>query len=754
MLPAVRDANITRRLWLTVAINVIYVLVIKWHPAPPLLFKGVLDVMGIAIGLLGGWWGLQGFRAKGRSRRLGRQSWGANLVAMGVLAYALGMVTWFYYEILLKHHDVPFPSWADAYFLASYPLLMLGVLMMPTRPIPQGLRGRVLLDCLMMMTGLVTFSWYFILGPTVLQGSETLLGRVLGVGYPLGDLAVLFCLLVISAHPAEAAMRPSRQMLICGILAYVMSDSVFGYMTLKGTYTTGQFLDVGWTLGNLLIGLGVASYRQALSAASSQEADFTQIQRNPVLWRAVLPYAFLPAVGILIFYMLHHTGDEKLESGVYIGSAVLITLVVLRQVLALLENNRLYRRLQDAYREQELDRRSLAESNVQLKTLATTDGMTGLPNHRAFQERLRQELDLVDRSKGSLSLMLLDVDRFKQYNDCFGHPAGDEALRIVARLLRENLHDGDFPARYGGEEFAVILPGSDMNAAATMAERVRSVVEGHLFHHRRITLSIGLAAFTRGEGAETLIKHADAALYVAKHEGRNCVRLIEPSASRASSSSDIVYPALSEQAASTVSGLLAALHLRDSETKEHSERVARYSVRLAEAAEQLGLIALNAEMKQTLLLGALLHDVGKIGTPDAILHKPGRLEPMEWARMREHPQQGVHIVHRVPCLAAAIPVVLHHHEYWDGSGYPDGLAHEQIPVEARLFAIADALDAMTSDRPYRKALSFVAAREEVTRMAGTQFDPTLVQAFLAVPAEAWQRLCGNEMPSAPFLKAA
>jgi diguanylate cyclase (GGDEF)-like protein len=187
--------------------------------------------------------------------------------------------------------------------------------------------------------------------------------------------------------------------------------------------------------------------------------------------------------------------------------------------------------LQEAYHEAAVNNTALekantelAEVNARLEALATTDGMTRLPNHRHFQERFREELAQGQRNHSPVSLFLLDVDKFKQYNDSFGHPAGDEALRILARVLQENLRVSDLPARYGGEEFAVILPGTDSREAMEIAERVRAAIEREAFPHRLVTVSIGVVVAQTFWEAEPLIAQADSALYAAKVAGRNRVQ--------------------------------------------------------------------------------------------------------------------------------------------------------------------------------------------------------------------------------------
>lgn len=184
----------------------------------------------------------------------------------------------------------------------------------------------------------------------------------------------------------------------------------------------------------------------------------------------------------------------------------------------------------------------------------------------------------------------------------------------------------------------------------------------------------------------------------------------------------------------TLEALLAALNIRDTETEGHSERVAAYTMAMARR------LNLSSEELRAIELGALLHDIGKIGVPDSILYKPGPLTAEEWAIMKQHPVIGYQMCMKIDALRPAAPIVLHHHERWDGQGYPHGLAGDAIPLGARIFAIADTLDAMTSDRPYRKALSFTEAREEILRCSGKQFDPAMVELFLDIPEEEWQRI--------------
>ncbi|RYG24123.1 diguanylate cyclase, partial [bacterium] len=664
--------------------------------------------------------------------------------------YGLGCGIYAYYDLVL--HQNPFPSWADGGYMTGYLTMMAGVLLLPGRALPGIARFRVLLDSLMVLAALVTFSWFFALGPTLLDASSSLLTRALGGAYPIMDMAMVLCALVISGTSLEPGVRKVRNLLSIGIVAYVVADSGYLFQNLNGTYETGQPLDAGWMLANLLFGYAAFMLRRHGSDRGSARISKVEEGRATSFWWMLLPYALVPAVAGLMVYIYRTKVEGALATGVYVCAGVLVALIIVRQVLAIAENSRLNRFLQQAYRE--------------LEALATMDSMTGLYNHRVFQERLRDELELAHLAGAPVALILLDVDRFKQYNDSFGHPAGDQALKIVAQILKENVRGGDLAARYGGEEFAAILPNTNAEEAVRLAERLRQVCEATTFPHREVTLSIGVATSVGDAGQ--MIEQADQALYVAKHGGRNRVvceglaqdepfyaakQLPEGWSVEASRLLGLQRLAgLSEAGAEPippiVRAMLGLLDLRDHDVECHSERVMRFCMRLAQEASDQGLARITENDLSDLHLGALLHDIGKVGVPDAILRKPGALTPEEWSVVKRHPIEGAEFLEGFPEVAGAVPIVRSHHERWDGTGYPDGLAGASIPLGARLFALADTMDAMGSDRPYRKAVQFPQIREEILRMSGKQFDPALVKAFLAVSEAEWESLRGGAEPLA------
>jgi diguanylate cyclase (GGDEF)-like protein len=352
--------------------------------------------------------------------------------------------------------------------------------------------------------------------------------------------------------------------------------------------------------------------------------------------------------------------------------------------------------------------------------LALTDPLTGLGNHRHFHDRLERELVDAERNEHSFSLCLIDVDDFKRVNDLFGHPAGDRVLSRLATTLRQN---GE-AFRLGGDEFALLLPQYDESEAVkTAGAIVERISQLGLEHVGSVTVSAGIATFPRqAPDRGELIRLADGALYWAKENGKNRVHVYRP---------DVVELAELRKLATgpdraarfrAAASLAKAVDLRDTYTGSHSARVADLAARVA---ARLGL---DQEQIELARLAGSLHDLGKLAIPEEILRKPGPLTGPERLVLERHPQ----IAFRMLDSLGIEPVadwILHHHERWDGRGYPDRLPGPEIPLGARIIFVVDAYDAMTSDRVYRGRLTRRDALAELERCAGTQFDPTVVEAF-------------------------
>lgn len=360
-----------------------------------------------------------------------------------------------------------------------------------------------------------------------------------------------------------------------------------------------------------------------------------------------------------------------------------------------------------------------------LEEQATVDILTGLYNHRAFQEQLATILREDRKHTATLALYLIDVDKFRHINDLYGQQSADQLLVQIAQYLKSYFSQGII-ARYGGDKFAVILPNiKSRKEAFYYGKQMADGIKSHRFKLSdnvvvNATVSVGISCYPQNATTqEDLVKQANYALYTAKHTRNNAVLY-------ATVLDDLTDQPWSEnqKTINTIKTLNIVINAKDQYTYKHSERVVYYS-------EQLGRhLALRENEINHLKYGAFLHDIGKINVDMSILQKPTPLEEWEYETIKKHPVYGAEIAMEIPSLHQSIPVILYHHERYDGKGYPYGLKGKDIPLFGRIAAIADSFDAMTTDRPYRKALSYKKALDELINNAGSQFDPELVDIFV------------------------
>lgn len=386
-----------------------------------------------------------------------------------------------------------------------------------------------------------------------------------------------------------------------------------------------------------------------------------------------------------------------------------------------------------------------------LQKQALTDPLTGLLNHRAIIQQMEKEGDRSRRFHRPFALLFFDGDRFKKVNDTYGHSVGDMVLCELGQRISSVLRGGDTIGRFGGEEFVVLLPETDAVQASLVAERIRASMAAHPVALSSVkggintTISVGIATYPAdGERINELLEKADQAMYWAKRLGRNQVRTA-PEAQRMSYT--VVLDALAHDDErrddapgdkrntervhhayylSTIYSLMRMIEMRDRGISKHSHAVSDLATAIAQEMEM--------DHKAVLAVGAaaLLHDIGKVAIPDALLYKAGPLSPSEQVMIQQHPELGAQILEISPFLQELMPAVRHHHERWDGKGYPDHLAGEHIPLAARIIGVAEAYDAMLQERPYQAGRSSEAAFAELLRCAGKQFDPTVVEAFAHV----------------------
>jgi diguanylate cyclase (GGDEF)-like protein/PAS domain S-box-containing protein/putative nucleotidyltransferase with HDIG domain len=413
--------------------------------------------------------------------------------------------------------------------------------------------------------------------------------------------------------------------------------------------------------------------------------------------------------------------------------------------------------------------------HAELELRAITDSLTGLYDHAHFYQRLAEEIERSKRYKHGFALLMMDIDDFKRFNDSRGHKVGDEMLRLVARCIPAGLRRSDLAFRYGGDEFAAILPHADSSKAGAAVDRMNGRIARRLKQMDgdaagRLSLTAGVACFPNdGTTADELVRIADAALYNAKWVARardimgqreDIQSLVSALVSRqggaeGSAGGAAFRPeALHEQQARIVSSVAssitvalkdagvaqaledpdlqvlatvgAAAEIKDRYIRGHPERMSEQAAALA---EEMGL---SPERVRDIKVSALLHDIGKVTVSEGILNKPGKLTRREFDSIKDHPIVGATLVSQVKGFERLVPIVRHHHERFDGTGYPDGLAGEDIPPESRILSVLDVFDALTHQRSYRKAQSKEEALAEIERGAGTQFDPVVAKAFLAL----------------------
>ncbi|MCT8978567.1 HD-GYP domain-containing protein [Clostridium sp. CX1] len=367
-----------------------------------------------------------------------------------------------------------------------------------------------------------------------------------------------------------------------------------------------------------------------------------------------------------------------------------------------------------------------------LSNLANIDGLTEVYNHRFFQDALKSVIEKAKESKFSVSLILLDIDYFKHYNDLNGHQKGDDVLRQIGYILNNNVRKGDIVARYGGEEFVIILSNTDEKTSITVAERIRAEVERWEFEgeknqpNGKITISVGVSTFpSKAKNEVELINSADDALYRAKFFNKNRVETYHSVLEELKKDIEEEHIDL----ITSIKTLISIINNKDRYTYGHIERVVMFAKLLANKLE------LTSKEKKTLKYAAYLHDIGKINIAKEILNKKMSLTNEEWEILKQHPANGVDLIRSVESLKEVAPIILYHHERYDGKGYPAQLKKDEIPYLSRILTVVDSFDAMTSNRPYGLRKNYEDALLELRKCAGTQFDPEIAEKFIEVVNE-------------------
>ena len=594
--------------------------------------------------------------------RAERAAWA--VLAAGMLLWVLGEAYW---TVFLADLDYPpVPSVADALWLAFYPCCYAGLVLLIHRR-QERLHFSLWLDGIIGALAVASVGAALVFRAIVAsgEGDTSLVGTDLA--YLLGDFALIGLVIAVFAL---TGWRPGRTwgLLGGGLALFAVVDGFFMWQDATGHAIGGTAPAALWPAGALLIALAAFVRPNGDGDRASLAPEGARLATMPLVFAAT-------ALGLLIVHAFSPLNSLAL------GFAVAtLAGVIARLALTFRENAGL-----------------LAQS----RTEALTDALTGLGNRRSLIRDLERAAAIATAER-PLTLMMFDLDGFKRYNDCFGHPAGDALLAKLGSNLKFAVSPHGTAYRLGGDEFCVLLDGGEKLVEELLPEARAALTE----HGRGFDIgsSCGVAAMpTDAVVAGHALKLADHRLYDQK-----------ASAQRTS---------VSRQAGDA---LLQALQEREPDLRGHLDDVAELSLAVG---RELGL---DSEELFSVARAAELHDVGKVAVPDAILNKPGPLDEVEWSVMRQHTIVGDRILSAAPALEPVAKLVRCSHERYDGQGYPDRLAGDDIPLGARIVAVCDAFHAMITDRPYRKAIPTREAIAELRRCAGRQFDPDVVRAFCDV----------------------
>lgn len=629
------------------------------------------------------------------------------LMAVGMLFWSLGVGSLLTYVIRGGAASIPTPSIADAFTIAYVPI-MLGVLLSIARlqpPFDQVKKKFIIITTMASLATLLMAIEFMLLPLWHTDPNSSLLDKIFVISYPMFDWLILSSLLFASYKLLEERIEGWIIFLALSFTSTVVADIAF--------YINDN------TLNSLtILFLGCAALFVALAAIDEVSSAFIGTINRPHAKHSddTLSYSsfskmaslLVPLVSALIIPIVWR--DYALSSFDN-GSFVLFVVSSLILLLAIYTNHR------------------LAVDNAALFAKTLRDRLTGLNNHRYFHEALHRAVTKSKKAKTSLSIIIVDIDDFSKVNNVFGHVYGDDILSAIGREIISNLREADEACRLNGDEFGVILPDTSSVEAKVYAESLKSKISRRLqenFGMTNLTISAGISTYPEpAQGQQELLYTADGALYWAKINGKDEIVAYDPHLIKTLNPEERAKKAEEIALIDLVSSLARAVDARDKYTRLHSKGVSYQAKRLGKS------LGLSAEVIKRIEISGLLHDVGKIGLPDDILNKPGRLSEVEMLAIKNHSIISAQIIESTS-LKGMVAIVRAHHERWDGCGYPDGLKGEAIPLEARILAVADTFDAMTTNRPYRKALPVADALSEIDRCAGTQLDPKLAKAFVSL----------------------
>jgi two-component system cell cycle response regulator len=615
------------------------------------------------------------------------------LLTCGNLAWLAADTAWCLHDLFVG--PVPYPWWSDLGYLVS-DAFMLAAVYAAFRPRLRAVAAPRILDGLVAVGSLALFWWWLLIHPT---GVAATLESIVTLAYPVFGIGAIGLLVVTRLLPSRTGTFAMRLVAV-GVLSSVLANALYIHSSLTGGYVSGAWIELGWQAQGILF--SIAGYVAAHSVGGGRSWMRFR-ERREVGTASILTCA----IAISLVAVAIDGTNGALSVGLIAGVAVISALVVARVWIDLVSGR---------------------------DEAALVDGRTGVYTADYFRDQIDR---LVGRGRhfgDPFAVALATIDE--------GRGRDDELDAAVAKRLVEALREVDVLASTGDGHFAVAFPNVEAEEALALAERLRRAVAAEPLElpGKRVarTVSVGVAASEAGDDARSLVDRADEGLAAALRLGGNQVRA---GAEHVPLFGD---HRLDAERMELVASLARLVDDREGPDAGHSRAVASLASALA-----LELDLDGKTVSRTYVAG-LLHDLGKLALPDALLQKPGPLDAEEWVGMRRHAELGADLVARMAAVRDSAPIVAAHHERWDGAGYPNRLAGRQIPVEARILAVADAFVAMTSDRPYRAARSETSALTTIWRESGQRYDPAVVGALLALARDGRLKVEEAEEPPAPL----
>jgi diguanylate cyclase (GGDEF)-like protein/putative nucleotidyltransferase with HDIG domain len=664
------------------------------------------QLVSVAVSALIVWCGLLARRASGTT--IERRFW--TVVTVAATSMALSQITYVLEVLSRSGAEPPLASVSTAFDVLTV-IMLLGLLlsMARFRQSTWMARARFIIDTIAACVVFVGILDDWVVGPAFATQANRGLSGALYSAYPvIGMLMLLGTLGVLIGTRFDRWQSWERRIAAAAAaFALALLLTPVAYLGAVVRFTAGWSTSVidGVLLTGLCLALAAVVHRLARHRTPWRLRPIATLEPSYGWLAAVaLPSTellALPLFGLMAF----QTGDPA-ERAFRLGIVAVVSVALAARTLL-----------------------AVADSEA-LLTRADTDPLTGLLNHRLFHDRLSDEVTRALRHGESVGLVTLDVDDFGAVNSAGGHLAGDRALVEIAVAVCAAVRSQDVVCRIGGDEITVILPGADVGSTYVTARRILDgvrAVPGST--GRPLTASAGIAACPEhASDRDTLVAAADAAMYWAKRHGKDRAVIYDPQVVAPVDPQQRIRDLREQTNLEAVRALAAAVDARDPGTHDHSRNVSALATELAR------YIGIDEDTVTLIGFAALLHDVGKIGVPDSILHKRGVLSADDRARLLEHASLGAHILAATP-MAAVPQWVRHHHERWDGAGGPDGLAGEQIPLGARIIALCEAYDSLVSGRSNRQPLTHRAALQQIDLDLDGKFDPVLGERFIRMMAE-------------------